>query len=396
LQLRLALGEWQGITDTEEKGMRYSFVCARARVLCCVVCVVRHVVARVRWCNALPFALSECRYAHMCSEVFCMDVKPIQDYLLGPEADTGAPFLARLLAVLDRDPPLYVVPVQNLCKIVSSLIKHRRKEVMTVAPLPSVRRPVASPTNSHKQTFEALTSHPGLVKRLAVHAAGSSPRLAEVMWLFMEDESVDPLGVIEVLKRATLLSHQFRLTTHTTHGTGSRTQWLDSESLVPQLLTQLNNDKGDVEVSATALSVLTQIVERSDASSPLAQSALSEASVQQVIAFTFAHVAEVNESHAHVRFLFCCRYAMTIECAVILMYCSNNVQQRKRLVSGLEFVRSLLDWCVSSAPGKGDETSKKKRALWLVGVESKNADNTGVRLDGTARAVIHRSCLRGS
>lgn len=24
LQLRLALGEWQGITDTEEKGMRYS------------------------------------------------------------------------------------------------------------------------------------------------------------------------------------------------------------------------------------------------------------------------------------------------------------------------------------------------------------------------------------
>jgi hypothetical protein len=136
----------------------------------------------------------------MCSEVFCMDVKPIQDYLLGPEADTGAPFLARLLAVLDRDPPLYVVPVQNLCKIVSSLIKHRRKEVITVALLPSVRRSVASPspTNAHKQTFEALKSHPGLVKRLAVHAAGSSPRLAEVMWLFMEDESVDPLGVIEV------------------------------------------------------------------------------------------------------------------------------------------------------------------------------------------------------
>jgi hypothetical protein len=58
-----------------------------------------------------------------------MDVKPIQDYILNPEADTAAPFLARLLAVLDRDAPLHVVPVQNLCKILSSLIRHRRKEV---------------------------------------------------------------------------------------------------------------------------------------------------------------------------------------------------------------------------------------------------------------------------
>lgn len=70
-------------------------------------------------------------------------------------------------------------------------------------------------------------------------------------------------------------------------------------------------------------------------------------------------------------------------------------------MSGLEFVRSLLDWCVSSAPDK-DETSKKdhpnkkKRALWLVGVESKNADNTDVCLGGTARAIIHRSCRRGA
>jgi hypothetical protein len=72
---------------------------------------------------------------------------------------------------------------------------------------------------------------------------------------------------------------------------------------VPLLLAQLNNERGDVEVSATALSVLTQIVERSDASSPLVQSALSEASVQQVIDFTFAHVTKANESPAHVRFV---------------------------------------------------------------------------------------------
>jgi hypothetical protein len=54
----------------------------------------------------------------------------------------------------------------------------------------------------HVQTLEALKNHPGFVKRLAVHTAGSSPRLAEVMWLFMEDESVDPLGVVEVSVRA--------------------------------------------------------------------------------------------------------------------------------------------------------------------------------------------------
>ena len=164
LQLRLALGEWQGLTDTEEKGMRY---------------------------------------AHMCSEVFCMDVQPIQDFMLSREFDTGAPFLARLLAILDRDAPLYVVPIQNFCKITSSLIKHRRKEVQLS---PSRGTPTSLWRLYHSvfftffrvQTFEALKNHPGFVKRLVVHAAGSSPRVAELLGQFMEYESVDPLGVVEV------------------------------------------------------------------------------------------------------------------------------------------------------------------------------------------------------
>ena len=70
---------------------------------------------------------------------------------------------------------------------------------------------------------------------------------------------------------------------------------------MPLLLAQLNNDKDDVEVAAAALSVLTLLVQSSGPDAPLVLSALSEASVQQVITFTFAHVAQSNDSAINVR-----------------------------------------------------------------------------------------------
>jgi len=264
LQLQLALGEWQGHTDALEKGMRY---------------------------------------AHMCSEVMCMDVKAIQDFLLQPELETGAPFLARLLAVLNRSPPLGVVLSQNLCKILSSLIKHRRKE-----------------------TFAILKNQPGMAARLAAHACSSSTRVVDLLSQLVEDEWMEHLGVVE---------------------------WLDLEGLVPLLLDQL--DSGDTEVAAASFSALTELIEKSDPRSPLVRSALSDISVRRVIAFTFATPRPEDDTHS------------------------------KRIVSGLDFMRTLIDWCVGFAPNgdiaSGSQKKTQKQALWLVGAESRLAGGNHVQLE---------------
>lgn len=125
-----------------------------------------------------------------------MPVPAILELLLSPEFETGVPFLARLLSTLEQPVPLSTVTVQNFCKILSSLIKHRRKQVAALCPLPGAYRLIAFTCGG--QTFDALKCYPSFVKRMATHATGSSSRFAEILWQLMEDEALDPMGVVEV------------------------------------------------------------------------------------------------------------------------------------------------------------------------------------------------------
>ena len=58
-------------------------------------------------------------------------------------------------------------------------------------------------------------------------------------------------------------------------------------------------------------------------------------------------------------------------------------------------MRTLLDWCVSFAPNQGGEEAaaikKKKRGLWLVGAEARNASYTDAHLEGTASRRCNQS-----
>lgn len=51
------------------------------------------------------------------------------------------------------------------------------------------------------------------------------------------------------------------------------------------------------------------------------------------------------------------------------------------LTSGLEFLRTLIEWSIKHASSQ--EQSKPKKALWLVGVEAKTAEHINVQLEGT-------------
>lgn len=57
-------------------------------------------------------------------------------------------------------------------------------------------------------------------------------------------------------------------------------------------------------------------------------------------------------------------------------------EQDKKLISGLQFLRAMLDWSVMHG-GSSEKTSKQNKALWLIGTEAINADSKDVRLPGS-------------
>lgn len=69
---------------------------------------------------------------------------------------------------------------------------------------------------------------------------------------------------------------------------------------MPLLLEQLE-DKGNLNAGTTALAVLTQLVEKSDGTSSLIKSALSEDSIQRTVEFTFSLASDEDATTTRVR-----------------------------------------------------------------------------------------------
>jgi len=161
------------------------------------------------------------------------------------------------------------------------------------------------------------------VKRLAVHASSSSTRVADLLWQLLEDEPMDPIGVVE---------------------------WLKSENFVQQLLAQLAQT---VDVATAALSVVGQLIERSNGESPIVQSSLSGESVSLILAYTFENIEDLG----------------------------GNAVTCKRLASGLDVLRAQIEWCIKSAAKDKGDSAKHKRALWLIGTEAACSEHTRVSLE---------------